>query len=233
MDTLFISLLMFFTGPNQQLNEAMFHGKRGNHELSESILRKISVNDVNRDLYLFYRLLNNFSENNVRQAKFYADQINDAALPQRYGVLTALMRSDLQFWADGDIADIARDMKRSTERLGNISLNKKTNDIQQGIVDKLTKLIKEAEDQAKNSGKGESQKGKEQRVQNPADQSEILPSEGKGDVTQAKLRKLQQSWNGLPPRERTLALQQITSGMTPRHRETIENYFRNLTREAK
>jgi len=37
-----------------------------------------------------------------------------------------------------------------------------------------------------------------------------------------------QEWGRLPAREQQEALQQLTQGLSPRHRETIENYFRNI-----
>jgi hypothetical protein len=42
------------------------------------------------------------------------------------------------------------------------------------------------------------------------------------------MSKLVQDWGRLPPREQQQALQQLTQGLSPRHREAIENYFRNL-----
>lgn len=44
----------------------------------------------------------------------------------------------------------------------------------------------------------------------------------------AKVKKLMDQWGSLPPREQARALQELTQGMSQRHREAIENYFRNL-----
>jgi hypothetical protein len=35
-------------------------------------------------------------------------------------------------------------------------------------------------------------------------------------------------WGRLPPREQQRALQELTNGMSARHREAIENYFKAL-----
>jgi hypothetical protein len=51
---------------------------------------------------------------------------------------------------------------------------------------------------------------------------------GTGNVDPARMSKLVQEWGRLPPREQQQALQQLTTGLSPRHREAIENYFRNL-----
>ncbi len=65
-----------------------------------------------------------------------------------------------------------------------------------------------------------------------ADVSKIAPGQSTGIVDQAKFRALVADWGRLPPRERERALQEITQGMSPRHRESIETYFRNLTNPA-
>jgi hypothetical protein len=44
------------------------------------------------------------------------------------------------------------------------------------------------------------------------------------------MSKLVQEWGRLPPRAQSEALQQLTQGLSPRHREAIENYFRNLAK---
>jgi hypothetical protein len=51
---------------------------------------------------------------------------------------------------------------------------------------------------------------------------------GPGYVDVAKVKKLMEDWGTLPPREQARALQELTQGMSQRHREAIENYFRNL-----
>jgi hypothetical protein len=42
------------------------------------------------------------------------------------------------------------------------------------------------------------------------------------------MKKLMAEWGRMPPREQARALQDLTQGMSARHREAIENYFRNL-----
>ena len=51
---------------------------------------------------------------------------------------------------------------------------------------------------------------------------------GPGYVDVARMKKLMENWGTLPPREQARALQELTQGMSQRHREAIENYFRNL-----
>jgi hypothetical protein len=58
--------------------------------------------------------------------------------------------------------------------------------------------------------------------------SNIANNGGSGRVDPIKMRKLVDGWGKLPERERAQALQELTRGMSARHREAIENYFRNL-----
>ena len=63
----------------------------------------------------------------------------------------------------------------------------------------------------------------------PASQSTAAQGNGgTGNVDPAKLSKLVQEWGRLPPRQQEEALQRLTEGLSPRHREAIENYFRNI-----
>jgi hypothetical protein len=58
--------------------------------------------------------------------------------------------------------------------------------------------------------------------------SRIANNGGKGTVDAAKMRKLMAGWGKMQPREQAKAVQELTRGLDPRHRESIENYFRNL-----
>jgi hypothetical protein len=58
--------------------------------------------------------------------------------------------------------------------------------------------------------------------------SRIANAGGPGRVDQIKMKTLVQEWGRMPPREQARALQELTQGMSARHREAIENYFRNL-----
>jgi hypothetical protein len=60
--------------------------------------------------------------------------------------------------------------------------------------------------------------------------SQIANGGGTGAVDPIKMKNLLEQWGQLPPREQAKALQDLTRGMSPRHREAIENYFRNIAR---
>jgi hypothetical protein len=58
--------------------------------------------------------------------------------------------------------------------------------------------------------------------------SVIANNGGQGRVDTVKMRKLMAGWGKMQPREQAKAVQELTRGLDPRHREAIENYFRNL-----
>jgi hypothetical protein len=58
--------------------------------------------------------------------------------------------------------------------------------------------------------------------------SNIANNGGPGRVDPIKMKKLVAEWGRMPPREQARAVQELTQGMSARHREAIENYFRNL-----
>lgn len=58
--------------------------------------------------------------------------------------------------------------------------------------------------------------------------SQVGGQGGSGRVDPAKLKKLLDGWGRMQPREQARALQELTRGMSPKHREAIENYFRRL-----
>ena len=58
--------------------------------------------------------------------------------------------------------------------------------------------------------------------------STIANNGGSGRVDPAKMRKLLDRWGQMQPRDQAKAIQELTRGMSAKHREAIENYFRNL-----
>ena len=63
--------------------------------------------------------------------------------------------------------------------------------------------------------------------------SQIGGASGSGQIDQAKLRQLAQGWGQLPEVERTRVIQQLTRGMSSKHREAIINYFKNVANSQK
>lgn len=222
-------LLVYLFLANPNLNEAIALARTDNHEQSELILQNIQPNPQNEDTYNFFRFLNNFRMNNKTKAEIYASRINDPMLPVRYQVLTALMREDLKQWKEDDIGDIARDMAHVKDRLTNNDSGRTTKKIQDEIVKKLDKMIKDLEEPPPDKNQGSSAQQKQNPTPSQPLPDSALPQDGgTGKVDVVKLKKVTEQWGSLPPRERQQVLQELTQGMSARHREAIENYFRNL-----
>ncbi len=58
--------------------------------------------------------------------------------------------------------------------------------------------------------------------------SQIANNGGTGRVDPVKMKKLVDGWGKMQPRDQAKAIQDLTRGMSAKHREAIENYFRNL-----
>ena len=175
--------------------------------------------------------------------------------PQRYKTVSMLMLLDMQNWEDKDLGAVARMMKQVEERLELAKAGAKTQDIQKDIIRRLDEMIQDLENQAGGAGSGApgsgdgpgdspgqgngpgQQPGPPNGNMNPMKgaQDSAIPSAPPGDgrVDPALIKKLTEQWGSLPPRERDRYLQQITQGMSPSHREAIENYFKNIALEAR
>lgn len=227
-------LLFLFFLPDTKLDLSIKLSQSNQHEQSENILKSIRARETkNPEKYMFYRFLNNFRMNNKKEAEKYAEYLQgiELELPERYQVLTSLMKEDMKHWKNDDLEDIARDMSHAKDRLSNYDGGKTTKKIQDDIIAKLDKMIKEKEDKANNQSQNSNDQAQQRnpsQPQQPAQDSNIQNDGGTGQVNKVKFKNLTERWNSLPPRERTAALQELTQGMSSRHREAIENYFRRL-----
>ena len=52
-------------------------------------------------------------------------------------------------------------------------------------------------------------------------------------MDEKKFKSLVENWGNLPPRAQQQALQDLTNGMSARHRDAIEAYFRALAKPSK
>jgi hypothetical protein len=234
-------------------NLALGYGRalsmRSVHEEALEMMKMFPVEQVvDPAAYLFHRAVSEHAMLDKNAANTSINRLLDdaASAPERYRTLAALMALDIHTWKEKDLSAIARKMKDVERRLDLSRGGPKTQKVQKDIVARLDELIKELENKDKSKGKGQGQ-GQGQGEGNcpaggpggeggpkgdnpssPATESGIAGGAGTGTVDKAKLSKLVQQWGNLPPRERAEALQQMTQGMSPRHREAIENYFKNL-----
>jgi hypothetical protein len=165
-----------------------------------------------------------------------------AGAPERYRTVSALMLLDMQTWKDKDLGAVARKMNVIGERLDVAKGGPQTQKLQKEVILRLDELIKELENKAKGQGNsnggscpngGQPGNGGGANPSAPMQDSNIANNGGSGRVDPQKMQKLLQQWGQLPPREQARALQELTRGMSPRHREAIENYFRNIASAQK
>jgi hypothetical protein len=162
------------------------------------------------------------------------DDVVDA--PERYKMVAALMHFDMMGWRDKDLGHVARLMDNIERRLDLYRGGPVTQDIQKKVVLRLDEMIKELEDQQQQQQSGNSKNkngkpsGKTVRPNSPAPDDYIGGIGGPGNVDPKKFRELAEVWGKLPEKERAKAMLDLTRDMPARHRELIENYFKNLAR---
>lgn len=182
--------------------------------------------------------------------------------PERYKTVATLILLDMHTWKGKDLGDIARKMDNIERRLEIARGGPETQRQQREVLNRLDELIKKLENQDKNKKKDGDPKDGDPKDGPPGNGNECpdggSPGPGskpgnKGDtsppqapgqdvfdptgnstgaVDPTKFKKLVSDFGRLPPRERERALQELTSGLSPRHREAIEAYFRNLANPA-
>jgi len=205
--------------------------------------------------YLFHRgvcehgLLQK-AEANKTIARLLGDVLD---APDRYKTVGLLMILDMQNWKDKDLSAVARIMDNVDRRLQLDRAGKDTQKLQKQVVARLDELIKELENKAKkkspgdgppnpndegcpDGGPGTPSSGPPKggnKAEKPADDAYNSTQGGPGYVDPAKLKKLAERWNSMPVVERQQELTRLMAGMPQRHREAIENYFRNIAQSKR
>jgi hypothetical protein len=180
--------------------------------------------------------------------------------PERYKTVATLMLLDMHTWKDKDLADIGRKMDNIKRRLDIARGGPETQRQQREVLNRLDELIKKLENQnkKKSSGSGDPKDGGGQPGDGdvcpdgdspgpgqPGDPNGINPPSanakdsklpagvgGTGEIDAVQFKKVVSDWGRLPPRDRKKLMDELTATMSPRHREAIENYFRNLSNPA-
>jgi hypothetical protein len=190
--------------------------------------------------YLFHRAISEHALLLKPEATTTISRIIDDApfSPERYKNVAVLMLLDMQTWKDKDLSAVARKMENIERRLELARGGPQTQKLQKEVVMRLDELIKELENKCKgggqcnggscpNGGNPDGNPGGNNPTA-PAGNPGIVTQGGPGYIDQKRLKTLVANWGSLPPREQARALQELTRGMSPRHREAIENYLRNL-----
>jgi hypothetical protein len=212
--------------------------------------------------YLFHRAVFEHSLLLKEESEKTINRLLTDALdaPKRYKDVSVLILADMQNWQDKDLGAVARMMRQVEQRPELAKAGNKTQGIQKDIIARLDELIQDLENQAgsgsgsgsgapgqgdgegqgQGDGQGQgqgNQEGDPNGNMNPmkgAKDSKI-PSAPPGDgrVDQATIKRLTENWGSMPARDRDRELQRITQGMSPSHRQAIENYFRNIALEQR
>jgi hypothetical protein len=221
------------------------------HEEALAVLKTVNPEQVvDPSSYLFHRAVCEHALLLKQDAtKTVGRLIQDAVdSPERYKTVGALMLLDMQTWKEKDLAAIARKMDNIERRLDLSRGGPETQKIQREVIARLDELIKELENKAKkqqqgggdpNGGgcpdggqPGDGQKpGGSDKVTKPMPDSMLPSGTGTGRVDITKIRKMEEGWGKMTPRQRADAMQQLedlTQGLDPAHQEAFRNYFRGL-----
>jgi hypothetical protein len=170
--------------------------------------------------------------------------LEDAAdAPERYRVVAEAMADDMRTWSERDLAAVARLMDNVGNRLELARGGPVTRGKQAEIVKRLDDIIADLE----RTPDGPSPYDPRPRPRRPgqpdpdhpgtpggnptttpADDSGIGGVSGPGDAVKRKWADLANRWPQMPEKEQVKAMQELIREMPAKHRELIENYFRNL-----
>lgn len=147
-------------------------------------------------------------------------------LPRRVRVLAELVRADVQALEVDSLDEVSRLMHDIQRRQGLHRAGRKVLDQEQVVLEKLDRLI----DQAEKARRQSAQQNSGGAPSRPLEDSRNVGGLGSGDVARKNLPE-GGSWGNLPPAERAAALAELTREMPPHYRPVIEEYFRRLAQQ--
>jgi len=151
--------------------------------------------------------------------------------PKRYVALAQLMQTDLEALKEDTLDHIARRMDDIHRRLDLGRAGPKVQQVENGVIESLDKLIKKLEDQQQQQQQAASAAAGGSQSNTPAQDSRPMEGKGPGDVVKRNIGN-KSGWGNLPPKEREEAIQQVSRDFPPHYREIIEQYFRKLATEG-
>ena len=131
---------------------------------------------------------------------------------------------------DESLDHIARRMDDVRRRLAQGRSGKRVQGIENGVIDSLDKLIKQAEDQMQQQQSQSSQAPNGQPQGTPMQDSQIAELKAPGTVERRDIGR-GTGWGNVPDKDREKALQEIGREFPSHYREVIEEYFRRLAAE--
>ena len=153
--------------------------------------------------------------------------------PQRLKMSAAQMLLELQNRQPERIADVVDLMGFSGRRLTHGDTGDDLRRRQARIVELLDKLITEAEQQEKNSGKGGGGSSRGQRSpQQPMPDSRLPGGKAKeGSLRESRRANPADQWGAMPPAERKRVLQALRESFPSRYRQLVEQYYEELAKK--
>jgi hypothetical protein len=164
--------------------------------------------------------------------------------PERYRMVAALMHFDMLTWQEKDLGWIARKMDNVQRRLDLKRGGKQTQKMQKEVLVRLEEMIKEIENQQKNSsqcnggdcpGGGQPGNGSAPGTDtstSPMQDTMGGTANGTGNIDAKKAKEIAEVWGKLPEKERAAALRELTRSMPAKDRAVIESYFRELQKKS-
>ncbi|GAB5406658.1 MAG: hypothetical protein Aurels2KO_48890 [Aureliella sp.] len=162
----------------------------------------------------------------------------ESELPRRYVTLANLMRGDISGVKEDSLDEISRMMRDVQRRLDLGRLGSKVREEEDKIVGKLSKLIKDIEEELKKQQQQSNSQSQQQNGQQrpssiqPMEDSEIAGQNGAGDVDDKDIGS-RAGWGNLPPAQRQESLQRLSEELPSHYRDIIEGYFRELANEKR
>lgn len=193
-------------------------------------------NDKNKDAEYFYlkAVINHklHKKRNISNAIRNFEWLSSEETPNRYISVVSLIKEDIKRWDDDEyeLGNIARDMAQVSRRLANNQPDKFTQNVQEDIVRRLDKKIKDIEDSLANASEQEQNKSQDQQAE-PQKDSHIGNDSGPGNVDPKKLKHMAEGWGKLPEKEKEKAMQNLIKDLPPKHRQVVEQYFKDLARK--
>jgi hypothetical protein len=217
---------------NMRLYFARWLVQQGYYDEAISWTDGLTTNDVVApESLLFYRAVAHHQLVQADKADTAIGQLLEGQekLPTRYQKLADLMRHDMEGLKDDSLDHISRRMDDVRRRLAQGRSGERVQGIEKGVIESLDKLIKKAEDQAKQQAKMAAGSSKSQ-PSTPMQDSQIAELKGPGKVEQRDIGR-GTGWGNLNDKDREKAMQEIGREFPSHYREVIEEYFRRLAAE--
>jgi hypothetical protein len=204
----------------------------GHFEESEALLVwNNKVGDHVNYLHMINHVALNKKQTAIEYNKKLLESFTFSDLPRRHRMLTEQIAAELELWDQKGLDDIVRDMKQSANRLSKAKGGRGTQEIQEEIVRKLDRKIKQEEEKLNQASKINIPVP---TAPTPAQDSQIMGGmSSKGVTTEKELKRIAESWGGLPPAKRKQVIEDLTRTGPEKYRIITEEYHKSLNKLRK